>query len=350
MEHKGENRNQKIAAGVWILLGAMLVICLAFFLRTLKETQEAGLTSDDNGRILAVNVREEEMAAPLEKTIDGTVSDRSGSKDTEESEEDYPDKCGLDRVDRPMQRSSREVLARLRELGEDNELIEDIVQNRSDYPERVLEALANNPEMADFVSHWNGLEKAASGGITDSEKMQEFPLFLQWDPRWGYVEYGDESCIALSGCGPTCLSMALYYLTDDEDMTPDKVGQYSMENGHYISGTGTAWALMEDMAAECGVDCRQSAATEEGMKEALDNGAIIILSMGPGEFTAAGHFIVVYGYDRHGFMVNDPNCVARSRSQWNYSELERQIKNMWVLSNESADSHHGDTEIAENIR
>ncbi len=333
MEHKRENNNQKIAAGVWVLLGAVLVIGLAFFLRTLKETQEAGAFSNDNGRILAVNVKEEEMAAPLEKTIEGTVSDRPGSADTGKSEEDYPDKCGLDRVERPRQRSRREVLARLRELGEDNELIADIVRNRSDYPDRVLEALANNPEMADFVSHWNGLEQEASGGVTDSEKKQEFPLFLQWDPRWGYVEYGDDSCIALSGCGPTCLSMVLYYLTDDERITPDRVGEYSMENGYYISGTGTAWALMEAMAAEYGVACRQSAAAEDEMKEALDNGAVLILSMGPGEFTAAGHFIVVYGYDRDGFLVNDPNCVARSRSRWSYSELERQIKNMWVLSN-----------------
>lgn len=350
MEHKGENKNQKIAAGVCVLLGAMLVICLAFFLRTLKETQEAGISSDENGRILAVNVKEEEMAAPLEKTIGGTVSGRSGSDGIDEDDENYPDKCGMDKVDRPRQRSKREILARLRELGEDNELIAEIVRNRSDYPERVLEALANNPEMADFVSRWNGLEEAASGGVTDGEKKQEFPLFLQWDPRWGYVEYGDESCIALSGCGPTCLSMALYYLTDDERITPDRVGKYSMENGYYIAGTGTAWALMEAMAAEYGVACRQPEASEDEMREALDDGAVIILSMGPGEFTAAGHFIVVYGYDRNGFMVNDPNCVARSRRQWSYSELERQIKNMWVLTNESAGDYRGDAEIVESIR
>ena len=45
------------------------------------------------------------------------------------------------------------------------------------------------------------------------------PLFLQWDPRWGYTEYGEDSFLGLSGCGPTCLSMVLYYLTGDKSLT-----------------------------------------------------------------------------------------------------------------------------------
>ena len=75
---------------------------------------------------------------------------------------------------------------------------------------------------------------------------------------------------------------------------------------------------MEAMPAEYGIYVRQPKASDQEMKAALDDGAVIILSMGPGYFTAAGHFIVVYGYDSEGFMVNDPNCVARSRRQWSY--------------------------------
>lgn len=67
------------------------------------------------------------------------------------------------------------------------------------------------------------------------------------------------------------------------------------------------------------------------MKAALDSGSVIVCSMGPGDFTAAGHFIVIYGYDKKGFLVNDPNCVARSRQNWNFSELKGQIKNIWVM-------------------
>jgi hypothetical protein len=54
--------------------------------------------------------------------------------------------------------------------------------------------------------------------------------------------------------------------------------------------------------------------------------------MAPGDFTAAGHFIVLYGYDEEGFLVNDPNCAARSRQHWSWNVLEGQIKNMWAYS------------------
>lgn len=53
--------------------------------------------------------------------------------------------------------------------------------------------------------------------------------------------------------------------------------------------------------------------------------------MRPGDFTTAGHFIVLYGYDETGFLVNDPNCAARSGRTWTYEELSGQIKQIWSL-------------------
>lgn len=247
----------------------------------------------------------------------------------------YAERCALDHVDSPQERNSRQVLERLEELGQWDERIAAISQNSGAYPERLLEALANNPEMADFAKGWLTAEHRAAGGLTESEKEEEFPLFLQWDPRWGYAPYGDDSCIAVSGCGPTCLSMALYYLTGDESLTPDVIAAYSMEKGYYLSGTGTLWALMEDVAPRYGVGVSQPSATEWGMKAALDDGKVLILSMRPGDFTAGGHFIVIYGYDQDGFLVNDPNCVARSRMRWTYDQICRQIKQLWVFEKES---------------
>lgn len=243
----------------------------------------------------------------------------------------YADQCALDRVDKPAERSSRQVLEKLEELGQWDERIAEIWQNSEAYPEKLLEALANNPEMADFVEGWPTAQRRAAGGLTESEKKEAYPLFLQWDPRWGYAPYGDNSCIAISGCGPTCLSMALYYLTGDESLTPDRIGNFSMENGYYLSGTGTLWALMEDVAPLYGVKVTQPDASEQEIKAALDQGAVLICSMKPGDFTVGGHFIVIYGYDRDGFLVNDPNCVARSRLRWTYDQISGQMKHLWVF-------------------
>lgn len=245
---------------------------------------------------------------------------------------DYPDLIGLDQVDRPVKRETYEVSAKLNELAQENELIAGIVQNAGRYPDNMLEALANNPEMADFVSGYFTADKTTAGKLTESEKKKDFPLFLQWDPRWGYVSYGDDSNIGLAGCGPVSLSMALYYLTGDETLTPDRIASYSMKNGYYMAGTGTAWALMKDLPPEYGIRVTQPGISESIIKRDLDAGHVIICAMRPGDFTAAGHFIVIYGYDENGLMVNDPNCVARSRQRWSFDRLKNQIKNLWSFS------------------
>ncbi|MCM1192266.1 MAG: C39 family peptidase [Butyrivibrio sp.] len=351
MQYKGKKskrdrcRNRKsVFLGLCVLSCFLLIICGVEIFRLRAALRDRDRLFGRSGEIAVTDSGGVETAGipDISRTTGmtgGRAEETVPDKSRKTGEEDYPASCGLDSVDPPKKRSRREVLKRLEKLGEDSALIAGILQNRSDYPDKLLEALANNPEMADFVSRWQGLQKEAQGGLTDSEKGQDFPLFLQWDPRWGYVEYGEESCIGLAGCGPTCLSMALYYLTGDESITPDRVSEYSMENGCYIAGTGTAWVLLEILPLEYGISVRQPAASESEMKAALDEGGVIILSMGPGDFTAAGHFIVVYGYDGSGFMVNDPNCVARSRVQWSYSEIEKQIKHMWVFSQSAGEGH-----------
>lgn len=245
---------------------------------------------------------------------------------------DYADLWGLDKVDKPKERTLREMVKRLQELGENSELIAQVAADYRNYPEQLLEALANNPEMADFAAHYlEDKGKVIGGGLTESEKEQEYPLFLQWDPRWGYTSYGDNSVVGLSGCGPTALSMVLYYLTGNEALTPDVIAEYSMREGYYISGTGTAWLLLEDVPPLYGISVDQPEKNELVMKQALDRGELIICSMSPGDFTIGGHFVVVYGYTDEGFLLNDPNCVARSHQAWSYSEIGGQIKHIWIF-------------------
>ncbi len=246
-----------------------------------------------------------------------------------QEEVDYVSSIGVVNVGKPIQRTNSQVLERLSELGQNNPVIQEIYNNYSLYPESLLVALANNPEMADFAVGYPDGERNTADGLTSHEKEQDFPLLLQWDPRWGYQPYGTDN-IGLAGCGPTCMSMALFYLTRDEKLTPDRIAAYSMENGYYVEGTGTAWALMEDMPKLYDIRLTKPGMSGRAMKSALDDGAVIICAMGEGDFTVAGHFIVIYGYDAKGFKVNDPNCVARSSRKWAFQDLEPQIKNIWA--------------------
>ena len=247
-----------------------------------------------------------------------------------QEETDYVSCIATINVEKPVQRTWSETIQRLEELGKENPDIAAISRSSSQYPEAMLAALANNPEMAGFVSGYLSGNEYAERGLTELEKEQECPLLLQWDPRWGYEPYGGDSCVGLAGCGPTCLSMILYCLTRDETLTPDRVAAYSTENGYYVNGTGTAWGLMEDFPEIYGIRATEPRMTERAIKAELDKGKVLICVMGQGDFTVSGHFIVIYGYDDSGFQVNDPNCVARSRKEWTFEELKDQIKKIWA--------------------
>ena len=97
----------------------------------------------------------------------------------------------------------KEVEEKLAQLALENEDIAGIYAERAKYPEELLAALAANQEMTDFVKGYLTSDGTVTGGISGEEKGQNFPLFLQWDKRWGYSPYG-RSSISISGCGPAC--------------------------------------------------------------------------------------------------------------------------------------------------
>lgn len=232
---------------------------------------------------------------------------------------------------------NNQIYIRLKELAGEYPQLKRIYENREDYPKKVLASLCNNPEMYEYVEGYLDYEAgdksiAKESVLSEEEKAQRYPLFLQWDERWGYEEYGDFN-IALSGCGPTTLAMVLVSVTGDTSITPDEIARYSMENGFYVEGTGTDWSLMTEAAKDYNVNVRELCLDEQVMKNALDDGKVIICSVRAGDFTAMGHFIMIYDYDSSGFKINDPNCIYRSSKYWSYNELREQIRILWSYEN-----------------
>lgn len=194
-------------------------------------------------------------------------------------------------------------------------------------PSELLEMLERNPDMADFVAGYPQADRKKVGSFSSEEIKAEHPLLLQWDKRWGYYKYG-ESMIAVSGCGPVCLSMVILGVRH-EAVLPTKICKFSEKEKYYVQGSGTSWQLMTEGAARFGLTGRELSLSESSMRNVLDAGGMIICAMGPGDFTTTGHFIVIYGYDGSGFQVNDPNSRQRSSRSWEFDELSGQIKNLW---------------------
>ncbi len=271
-----------------------------------------------------------------EEKVQGFLSAASGRKEENRKSQEFIYETEFEdffKENTPQVRDEAEVYQRLKELAEEYSELKGIYQSKEDYPIKLLAALCNNPEMYEFVKNYPKYEagdgsQAAMAKLTKEEKKQKYPLFLQWDKRWGYEAYGDFN-IAISGCGPTALAMAATIITEEDTITPDKVAEYSMENGFYVEGTGTAWSLMTDGAKDFGLNAKEISLDESVMKQALDNGKVIICSMRKGDFTSVGHFIVIYGYDETGFKINDPNCIYRSSRTWKYEILASQIRILW---------------------
>lgn len=203
--------------------------------------------------------------------------------------------------------------------------------SEEDYPEKLMSLMKKEPESQDFVLAYPenaGKRNKVHLGRIDYSKV---PLFIQWDTRWGYAPYGN-GVVGLDGCGPTCLSMAAVYFLHDKKMTPDYIAKFSAEKGYYMDGVGTMWSLFNEGAEELGLNVTELSLEKKVMLNALDEGKIIICSVGPGDFTSKGHFILIVGYEDDGFRVNDPNSYNNSEKLWSFSKLSPQIKNLWAVS------------------
>ncbi len=230
-----------------------------------------------------------------------------------------------------MNNSSGTIKERLSRLNNRDSRIKDIIINYNDYPEELLDMLSRNIDMIDFVANFPSKKGKIYSDNIGAVKKGEVPLLLQWDERWGYGDYG-ESCIAVSGCAPTCLSMVIACLTGDNSVTPYEVGKYSKENGFYVKGTGTSWSLMTTGSSHFGIKGKEISLSENVIYNELKAGHPIICSMRKGDFTTTGHFIVLTEVRDGKIKVNDPNSTQRSGILWDYDRLESQIKNLWAFT------------------
>ncbi len=300
-----KNNNRILILLIILLTAVMILLFVVFF-------QKQSVTSSD-----ALTEETTEIQTELEVVAKEPLT--------------YLEQCELDYVEQPVKREREEAVAKLKELSRYFPALYHVYTNEEQYPIEILLSTAGNPEMTDFAYGYLYSDGSVTGGFTENEQPEDYPLLLQWDIRWGYMPYGERGVVGSSGCGPACLSMAVFYLTGNRECTPDAVAQYSLDEGHYIDGVGTAWALLDNYPTEYGLTVTHPSINEETMKAHLDKGNILICSVRPGDFTSEGHFIVIYGYDENGFKVNDPKCIYRSRLSWTYEQIQDDIKRIWSV-------------------
>ena len=198
------------------------------------------------------------------------------------------------------------------------------------YPKSLIELLEKNPETEEFVLQYP-LHEAGEPDLSGYDRKAGVPLFLQWDAQWGYEKYGSDY-LAITGCGPTCLAMAGYYLTGSLNMNPRDIAAFAEDNGYYAKGYGSSWTLISEGSARLGLKATELPLVKKKMTDALEAGNPVILAMGQGDFTTTGHYILLTGVENGFFRVNDPNSIANSSKLWSYEQIEDQIRNIWAIS------------------
>lgn len=201
-------------------------------------------------------------------------------------------------------------------------------------PKSLMELAERQPEaytfVRDYSKHKGEAFDAGAIDISDDLAEEEVPSFLQWDERWGYAWYGDDY-LAVNGCGPVCLSMVACARTGDASLNPLAVAQFAEQHGYYVNGKGSAWALMEEGAAQLGLSAYVEYPSGDTIQAALAEGKTIICSVMPGDFTSSGHFIVLAGLaDDGSVIVHDPNSIKRSEKTWDAQQIADQTAQMWV--------------------
>lgn len=221
------------------------------------------------------------------------------------------------------------ILDRLKAFSKLDTRINKIIADYDSYPETLLLALSANIELTPFTLDYN-TKKGHVYSDDIGPLSNEVPELFQWDERWGYGDYGNSN-IALSGCGPTSLSMVVTYFKGDNTITPYKVAKMAEEKGYYLDGSGTTWDLIRYGAKEYGLTVNEIPLSESKMVNALKKGHLIICNMRKGDFTINGHYIVIVDYIDNKFKIHDPNSRLRSNMLWEYDRIESQIKNLWEL-------------------
>lgn len=192
-----------------------------------------------------------------------------------------------------------------------------------------LQSLGINPPGADANSQNLG---AQSTSIPKDEwKQGVTPLLFQTDPAWADIRYAENN-FGESGCGPTCMAMVYACLKGSTDKDPAAMAAFATENG-YASEDGTSWAFMTDGAKALGLSVEELPADESSIRRSVVAGKPVICSVGPGDFTSLGHFIVLTDIDQNGNLaVHDPNSAERSAKTWSFETIISQSRNIWSYS------------------
>lgn len=147
--------------------------------------------------------------------------------------------------------------------------------------------------------------------------------FKQYDSRWAKLPYtvnpkaNPPQTIRNSGCGPTAAAGIIAALFDPK-ITPVEMCDAAVKHGYRTKSSGTSRAFFDWLAKQYPFKSYKRTTSTDTLISALKTGrAWAVALMGPGYWTAGGHYICCYAYDatRDYVHVHDPGSSTRKGSK-----------------------------------
>ena len=200
------------------------------------------------------------------------------------------------------------------------------------YQQKMLELAAKDPEALDYVADFPNRYPASSGAAySDTVARGSVPDLKQWDQRWGYVEYCG-AALGSTGCCPTSLSMVYMALTGKTDKSPADMAALATADGYAVDGEGTIGEFLVDDAGKLGLACEEFSPSAASLVRYLKNGFVVIVNVGPGDFTDSGHFFVARGISSDGtIQINDPYSSVNTVKTWDANAIANQSIMMYAF-------------------
>lgn len=190
---------------------------------------------------------------------------------------------------------------------------------------------AADPAVTELVTE-NGQEVLTGGNV-------RLVYYNQGDAQWADQLYGND-LIGSYGCGPTALAMAVESMTD-ADADPASLAAWAARAGYCARHSGSYLSIVEGTAKRFGLQCESlGAADPETLYARLSEGGVAVALMGPGHFTAHGHFILLHGVTlTGGILAADPNSRENSLTVWDPQLLTDELSRsrhdgapLWLLT------------------
>ena len=229
--------------------------------------------------------------------------------------------------------ASEELTLELADALDQAELLETVALAADQYDDPAIVELAlEEPtalELAAALVSEDGWSAQTYGGTVSQGSA---PELYCWDVRWGGTEYAG-TYLALTGSGPTALSMAVMGLTGTVTNTPSVVADLVTAAGYatgdsYMSGE----YLTGDLSA-LSVSCSTYVSSADNISAVLDSGVYILIEVEAGTLTDEAHWVLLVDENSDGtIVVYDPTSTTVSAHPWSTSTLANACDTLYALT------------------